>query len=221
MVPAGPTAAHRKDVRRDRRVPKARRDRSALRELDDRDLFGEIGQGCRAAFDVLYNRYFSLIYAFTQQRVHNHADAEELTQETFVAVFRSAQGYAGKPAPLAWIYAIAKNTTYNRLRRQKRRADRIEEVGVDVLTGLAGAGPDDPETKLAYQRYFDSSDGRLQSLRPWQAEVFILRYVHELPIREIAERLDRSSDAVRSSLYRMKRALNASHDPRDGTRLNV
>ncbi len=107
------------------------------------------------------------------------------------------------------------------MRRQKRRADRIEEVGTDVLARLAGYGPEDPETRLAYRRYLESLDGRLKTLRPWQAEVFILRYVHELPIREIAKRLDRSSDAVRSSLYRMKRALNAGPDPRDGARLNA
>ena len=50
-------------------------------------------------------------------------------------------------------------------------------------------------------------DARLQSLSDWQAEVFFLRHVENLPIREISRRTLRSSDAIRSGLYRVKRLL--------------
>lgn len=195
-------------------------EKRALKSLDDKELFALVGEGDEAAFNVLYERYFSLIYAFVFARVRNHADAEDLTQETFVSVFRSADRYSGRSAPLAWVYGIAKNTVYNRLRRQKRRDDRLDKVGIDPLSPILGRAAEDPESQLAYRRYFSAMDDRLQSLRPWQAEVFLLRYVENLPIREIAKRMDRSNDAIRSSLYRVKRLLADASDPRDA-RANV
>ncbi len=184
----------------------------ALRLLDDRALFRRVGAGCEPAFSVFYERYRGLVYAFILQRVRNHADAEELLQETFVAVYRSIDRYSGKAAPLAWVYGVAKNTTYNRLRLQKRRAERLEAVGGDPLRGST-TREESPEAGLEYRRTLEDLSDRLQKLRPWQVEVFMMRYVDNLPIREIASRMDRSNDAIRSSLYRMKRMLTSERAP--------
>jgi DNA-directed RNA polymerase specialized sigma24 family protein len=48
---------------------------------------------------------------------------------------------------------------------------------------------------------------------PWQAEVFVLRHIENLPIQEIAQRTHRSNDAIRSSLYRVKRLLVEAGNP--------
>ena len=50
-------------------------------------------------------------------------------------------------------------------------------------------------------------DERLRSVSDWQAEVFWMRHVDDLSIEQIATRMDRSNDAIRSSLYRVKRLL--------------
>jgi DNA-directed RNA polymerase specialized sigma24 family protein len=57
------------------------------------------------------------------------------------------------------------------------------------------------------RRYARAIDSRLRSVSEWQAEVFFLRHVEDLPIREISRRTMRSSDAIRSGLYRVKRLL--------------
>ena len=54
---------------------------------------------------------------------------------------------------------------------------------------------------------------RLDSLADWHAEVFVMRHLENLPILEIAERVSRTSDAVRSSLYRAKKMVMESIDP--------
>ncbi len=53
----------------------------------------------------------------------------------------------------------------------------------------------------------------LESVTPWQAEVFVLRHIENLPIQEIAQRTSRSNDAIRSSLYRVKRLLVEAGNP--------
>ena len=57
-------------------------------------------------------------------------------------------------------------------------------------------------------------DQRLRSVTRWQAEAFWLRHVEDLSIEQIASQMERSNDAIRSSLYRVKRLLVESDAPR-------
>ncbi len=175
--------------------------------LGDEELFERIRGGSEPHFNLIYDRYFQRIYNFIYLRVRNHADAEELTQETFTAVFRSIDGYSGRSTPLGWIYGIAKNTIHSHLRRLRIQGERMERAGLEALTAASPAWSCTPEDQLAMRRYARVIDARLQSLSDWQAEVFFLRHVEDLPIREISRRTMRSSDAIRSGLYRVKRLL--------------
>ena len=175
--------------------------------LSDAELFERIRGGSEAHFNLIYDRYFRRIYNFIYLRVRNHSDAEELTQETFTAVFRSIDGYSGRSTPLGWIYGIAKNTVHSHLRRVRTQGERMERVGLESLTAASPAWSITPEDRLAMRRYARVIDERLQSLSDWQAEIFFLRHVEDLPIREISRRTMRSSDAIRSGLYRVKRIL--------------
>lgn len=179
-----------------------------LSAWSDEDLFAEIRRGSERHFNALYERFFQRIYNFVFLRVRNHADAEELTQETFTAVFRSAEGFSGRSTPLGWIYGIAKNTTYNHLRKLRVHGQRLEEAGHDsVAPRPGGAFTHTPEDQLEAERTIRRMSDRLEGLSEWQTEVFYLRHVENLPIREISRRTQRSSDAIRSGLYRVKREL--------------
>ena len=69
------------------------------------------------------------------------------------------------------------------------------------------AGSCTPEERLSFRRCADAIEAALTSVTSWQAEVFVMRHFENLPIQEIADRMRRSNDAVRSSLYRMKRLV--------------
>ena len=56
-------------------------------------------------------------------------------------------------------------------------------------------------------RYVEAISASLDSVTPWQVEVFVMRHLENLTIGEIARRTERSNDAVRSSLYRIKRLM--------------
>jgi len=175
--------------------------------LSDEVLFDRIRKGSEPHFNLIYDRYFRRIYSFIYMRVRNHADTEELTQETFTAVFRSIDGYSGRSTPLGWIYGIAKNTVRSHLRKLRIQGERMERAGPDALTATSSAWSYTPEDQVAMRRYARAIDARLESVSDWQAEVFFLRHVEDLPIREISRRTMRSSDAIRSGLYRVKRLL--------------
>lgn len=178
----------------------------------DLELVEGIRKADESAFNRLYERYFQRVYNFTYVRVRNHADTEEIVQETFTAVFRSIEAFRGQSSLLSWIYGIAKNTVNNHLRRAKARDQWLERADLDALTPTVAAGGT-PEEEFHLRRYAETIHERLDSVASWQAEVFVLRHVENLPIREIARRTARSSDAIRSSLYRVKRLLVEASEP--------
>ena len=64
-----------------------------------------------------------------------------------------------------------------------------------------------PEERLSFRRCAGAVEHALGSVTEWHAEVFMMRHFENLPIQEIADRMCRSNDAVRSSLYRVKRLV--------------
>jgi RNA polymerase sigma-70 factor (ECF subfamily) len=159
------------------------------------------------AFNLLYERYFSRVYNFAHARIRNRADAEEVTQETFTAVFKSIDAYRGQSSLLSWIYGIAKNTVNNQLRRSKAHAHRLQLAEVALARAAYSFNSCTPEEHLSFRRCANAVEESLTSVSEWQAEVFALRHFENLPIQEIADRMSRSNDAIRSSLYRMKRLV--------------
>lgn len=182
----------------------------ALTQLSDEVLFDGIRGGSERHFNALYDRYFRRVYGFVLARVRDHADAEELTQEAFVAVFRGIAGYSGRSTPLAWIYGIAKNTVNNHRRRLRAQSERVDAAGPEALHSTSAEWRSTPLDDFEMRQSLRRMDERLHSVTGWQAEVFWLRHVDDLSIDEIATRLARSNDAIRSSLYRVKRLLSES-----------
>jgi RNA polymerase sigma-70 factor (ECF subfamily) len=196
-LPRSPTSARTKARAPDRSAP----------QTSDRELVARIREADEAAFNELYERYFQKVYSYVYLRQRNRADAEEVVQEVFTAVFRSIEAYRGKSSLLAWIYGIAKNTVNNHIRRSKAHEQRIERAEADLLRSSYSLDTCTPEEHLSLRRSEEAIRERLATMADWHSEVFVLRHVENLSIGEIAYRVSRSSDAVRSSLYRMKRML--------------
>jgi RNA polymerase sigma-70 factor (ECF subfamily) len=175
--------------------------------LSDAQLVEAIRAGDQSAFTALYERYFDRVYHFAYARLRHRADAEEVAQETFVAVFRSVAAFGGRSALLSWIYGIAKNTVNNHVRRNRALELRIERAEEELVRNAHSFESCSPEEHVSYRRCADAALRSLESVAGWQAEVFALRHFENLPIQDIADRMSRSNDAIRSSLYRVKRMI--------------
>ncbi len=179
----------------------------------DQELVQAIRQGDETAFTVVYERYFQRVQNFALTRLRNRADAEEAVQETFIAVFRSIEAFRGQSSLLSWVYGIAKNTVNNQLRRARAHDQRLERAEPELIRSAASLDSCTPEEHLGFRRCTDALQRSLASVSDWQAEVFVLRHMENLPIQEIADRMARSNDAIRSSLYRVKRLVVEAVDP--------
>lgn len=94
---------------------------------DEPELTRAFCQGERAAFDTLFARYAGRVFAFAHRLSGCRSDAEELTQETFVAAFRSAPAFRGDARLLTWLLGIA----LRRFRDTRRGAPRPVLVELD------------------------------------------------------------------------------------------
>jgi RNA polymerase sigma-70 factor (ECF subfamily) len=196
-------------------LPDASRTQPRAPAPADRALVASIRNAEERAFGLLYERYFQRVYLFSFLRLRDHADAEEAVQETFTAVFRSIDSYRGDSPLVSWIYGIARNTVNNQLRRASAHERRIARARIELLRANLSTSPGTPEDELNLQRSVDQLRECLASVSDWQAEIFALRHLENLPIGEIALRVSRSSDSVRSSLYRVKSLLIKAVDSGD------
>ena len=179
----------------------------------DAELIEEVRKGNQEAFGRLYDSYFQRVYAFAFSRLHDRADSEDAVQETFIAVFESLDRFEGKASLLSWIYGIARNVVNSQIRRSQAEARRVGRTESGLARSAGSMDLYTPEQNLGLQRCTAALESQLKEVSDWQAEAFELRHFSDLPIQEIANRVDRSNDAVRSGLYRVKRLVFDAVDP--------
>jgi RNA polymerase sigma-70 factor (ECF subfamily) len=188
----------------------------AVSALTDLQLVHGIQAGSGACFDELYSRHFHRVYNFAAQRVGNRADAEEVVQEVFAAVFCSVSAFRGDSQLLTWIFGIARNTVNNHLRRRRAEEERLSALEPESVQPTASLVVCTPEEQLTLRRCVEAIREKLESVSEWQLDIYRLRHEEDLPIDEIARRTHRTGDAVRSSLYRVKRILVEAVDSERG-----
>jgi RNA polymerase sigma-70 factor, ECF subfamily len=186
------------------------------RSLDaDEILVDRIRHGDRAAFDDLYQRYFKRVYAFLDKRLRNRADTEETTQEVFINVFSSIESFRGEAPFAAWIFGLTRRTLASRFKRKRHPTVPLGDEDEDRLGGLGSlaspASPSETPDPLANYEMSERADKLRHALEndlsPDQRRVFEMHHLESVPIIEIARKLSKSEDSVKSSLYRSRKLL--------------
>lgn len=169
----------------------------------DRTLVEAVKRGDPAAFETLYNTYVRRIHNFSMGKLGSVAEAEDLTQEVFEAVFRCLDRFEGKSDLIVWIYGITRNLLNNRLRRRAgMRFVSLEDVPPESTPIDLG-----PERKTLARESLRRVENVIEGLPRDQRRILELRHSGRMSIRAIAQTMHRSEDAVKSSLYRTRRAL--------------
>lgn len=169
--------------------------------------------GDARAFEALVRRHRTPVFNFILRFVGQRARAEDVLQETWLKVVRSAGEYQAKARFTTWVYTIARNLCVDSARKESyRQAASLESPvsGVDGEEGraLADALPDSgasPERGAYNARLRPLLERALASLPEEQREVFILREYSGIPFKEIADVTGVSENTVKS---RMRYALD-------------
>jgi len=168
---------------------------------DDAALLLAFRGGDEAAFRLLYERNARAMIAFCHRFVRDAARAEELAQDVFVKLYRSADRYRPEARFKTFLYRVATNHCLNEVRRAEfaaRAAAGGDEADLDALPSGA-AGPHDEAVARSLER---AVVGLLGSLPEKQRAAFVLCRFEGMSYEEIAETMETSVSAVKSLIHR-------------------
>lgn len=173
--------------------------------MTDPELITLILQGDKDSFRILVERYQQLVFRTCMGFMHNREDAEDLTQDVFIQVYRSLSRFRGESAFSTWLYRIAVNASLNRLRRSpvKMIFEALDRYTISVPV----INEDDPEKILISREHAAWLRRAVNSLPKNQRTALILSQYEDLSQKEIAEIMMTSEGAVESLLFRAKRNL--------------
>ena len=156
-------------------------------------------------FQEIFRRYKNIVWGVCYSFTRNADDAEDLTQEIFIRVYRSLPKFEGRSSLKTWIYRIAINTCQNEIRRRKRRPQLAE---TDVQT-LAEYLPTSTTTEAEWHKanLRDQLATAFGRLRPEEYNILRLRDVEERPYAEIAEMLSINLSAAKMRAKRARESL--------------
>jgi len=165
----------------------------ALATISDEALIQEFQGGSREAFEQLFARYRGPLYGFFCRRLYGDERADDLTQETFLAVIRSIRHYEPRASVRTYLYSIAMNV----LAAERRRRHRDSPPGCPSPEPSTNTTPD----AALWVRQ------ALANLDEEEREILMLREYEQLSYAEIAELLELPLNTVRSRLFRARMAL--------------
>jgi len=151
----------------------------------------------REAFAELIDRYQRPLRYFIARLVGNPDLADELSQETWLAVLSKIHTLRSAATFSVWLYRIARNKVYQELRRRKVSFELNEALEV----------PDDSADDVGSFEDAAKLHRCLEKLQPFHKEVLLLRFLEEMSYEQIADVLDCNLGTVRSRIFHAKRAL--------------
>lgn len=171
--------------------------------MNDDDLVEQIRLGNEKAAEELIKRYYTPILRYCKRQCFNHEKAEDLTQETFLKLFRNLSGYKGKRKFRAYLYTIANHLCVDESRKMKvYPLENGEDIGYECDE---------------MHRIEDRSeiDYLLNALSPEQREAVILRFGEQLEFWEIAKVMGCN---MRTAQSRVRNALKIMRKEQENER---
>ena len=166
-------------------------------------LLNRARQGDWSSFDELFLRYYSRIHAVVFRMTGDTAEADDITQETFIRLYHHPPEAAGREHNVGgWLYRVAVNLGYNALRAARRRA--VYELAADRESTA------DPESVTEQHEERLRVRSALAELPPQQAQLLMLRHAG-LSYKELAAALDVAPTSVGTLLARAERAFEVRY----------
>ena len=178
----------------------------------DRALIARANHGDERAFEDLVAKYMQRAYFIALGFVGNAEDARDQSQEAFVKVYRNLHTYNPTYPFYPWFYKILRNTCFNFNKARKRHyassLDTLhDEHGVQFASSAAS-----PEVLASRNEDMDELWRALGQLGAIHREVLVLKHLHAMSYKEIAQALDIPDGTVMSRLFNARKALRAALD---------
>ncbi len=177
-------------------------------DTEDVRLMRLVARGDTVAFEKLIERHQSLVVGTVARMLGSNSDVEDIAQQVFIRVWKSASRYVPRAKFTTWLLKITRNLVFNELRRAKRRAHAPLQTEPNVeemqLKDEGNPSPDASLLELELQEAIEKAIGELPET---QRMALVLRRYEEFSYEQIADVLNLSVPAVKSVLFRARTEL--------------
>ena len=181
----------------------------------DRILVERFNAGDENAFVEIMERYRGKIFTVTCGLLRNHADAEEITQDTFIRAHRGLVRFRGDSSLATWLHRIAVNLSRNRywyfFRRHRQDSLSLDcalsEDNAGTFSDLVADGTQSPAQDAAAGEFAELINTCMAQLEPGHREILTMRNVLDHPYAEIARLLGLNIGTVKSRIARARENL--------------
>jgi RNA polymerase sigma-70 factor (ECF subfamily) len=176
----------------------------------DLQLVHRMATGEREAFEAFLDLYGPRVHRLARRYASGETDAEDLTQEIFLDLYRSIGGFRGEATLATWVYRVAVNHCLRHRERLVREGKHVDSGSHGEIEGDSGEIADagsDPARRAAQSELKSEVQGALGDLSPLHRDVVILHELHGLTYRECAVILDVPIGTVKSRLSHAFRHL--------------
>jgi RNA polymerase sigma-70 factor (ECF subfamily) len=167
----------------------------------EKELVEMVLSGRSEAFEPLVTPYRQSLLALAYRLTRNWEDAKEVAQDALLRAFKHLHRYDTSRSFRNWLFQIAANQARDRIRRGHKDAEAVNAAGRVLPAG------DDPEAGRRAKEFRSDLEKCLSVLGPREREVFVLRDLEELNIKETARALGSSSVSVRVHLSSARRKI--------------
>ena len=170
---------------------------------DERELIDRAQRGDMESFRLLVERARANVYRLAYDLTSNRHDAEDLSQEVFLKVYRSLQQFRGDAKWSSWLYRITVNTCCDHYKSSTTKImKRTEDIENDKSNNIFCSDAALPDKSADAKMFQENIDRALHQLTSRERSVFVLRHYHDLPLKQIAETLEITDGTVKTLLFR-------------------
>ncbi|MEM9444012.1 MAG: RNA polymerase sigma factor [Verrucomicrobiota bacterium] len=185
----------------------------SLEKLTDEELMLVVGSGNESAFTELLSRHSGLVYGTVAKMMGiGDPEIEDVAQEVFVRVYRSAPRYRPEAKFTTWLFTITRNCVFTACRKRKRKRLEIRlldmvKPGQDIPEIEFEDKASDAREQMIQSEIEDAVNEKIAKLPEKQRYALILRQYHQLDYEEIAKTMQTSVSSVKSLLFRARDTL--------------
>ena len=172
-----------------------------MEETTDKKLIQQYLRGDEKSLEILIARYLKQIYSFVYKNVGNIAEAEDITQDVFLKVWKNIRKFDQKRNFKPWIFQIAKNTCIDSLRKKKTIpfSSFENEKGQNVLAENIAAAPINIIGNLSDKKVLATA---MQFLSEKDQKIINMRHNDGMSFKEIAENFQEPINTIKSRYRR-------------------
>src|SRR5438034_11203007 len=179
-------------------------------DAEDVRLMRLVGRGDAVAFEKLVERHRALVAGPVARMLGSNSDVEDIAQQVFIRVWKSARRYVPRAKFTTWLLKITRNLVFNELRRTKRRAQvPLESEASADEPALKDESNPAPDASLLEVELRKAIEEAIMHLPETQRMALVLRRYEQLSYEQIAEVLNLSVPAVKSVLFRARTELRS------------